>query len=218
MSPRIQVDDEVYEYLQSRARPFEDTPNTVLRRQLKLDSDTSTDPREPEPDPGPQPPSSGGSVSDMRQGAVAAVERALTERLGRPTHLVQRAADGSSRRGPREQRYVTPGGQVIYIRTRSYDEEKLPFFTMQPATLEDADWYVFVCGGRGDVVAPAQKLRDLGPGLHKDSGGDYKPTFILDRSRCEIYAYGEPQDVRQWRDAYEAIAEHEVAAGRLGPG
>lgn len=30
--PTIRVDDEVYAWLQKRARPFEDTPNTVLRR------------------------------------------------------------------------------------------------------------------------------------------------------------------------------------------
>jgi negative regulator of replication initiation len=30
--PTIRIDDEVYGWLQSQARPFEDTPNTVLRR------------------------------------------------------------------------------------------------------------------------------------------------------------------------------------------
>ena len=32
MAPTIRIDDEVYAWLQSQARPFEDTPNTVLRR------------------------------------------------------------------------------------------------------------------------------------------------------------------------------------------
>ncbi len=32
MAPTIRIDDEVYTWLQSQARPFEDTPNSVLRR------------------------------------------------------------------------------------------------------------------------------------------------------------------------------------------
>jgi len=36
--PTIRIDDEVYEWLQKMARPFEDTPNTVLRRVAGLDS------------------------------------------------------------------------------------------------------------------------------------------------------------------------------------
>jgi hypothetical protein len=37
MSPVIRVDAEVWEWLKSRARPLEDTPNTVLRRFAGLD-------------------------------------------------------------------------------------------------------------------------------------------------------------------------------------
>lgn len=36
MSPTIRVDDEVYEELQKRAKPFVDTPNSTLRRVLGL--------------------------------------------------------------------------------------------------------------------------------------------------------------------------------------
>ncbi len=32
MAPTIRIDDEVYKWLQSHARPLEDTPNSVLRR------------------------------------------------------------------------------------------------------------------------------------------------------------------------------------------
>ena len=32
MVPTIRVDDQVYAWLQSQAKPFEDTPNSVLRR------------------------------------------------------------------------------------------------------------------------------------------------------------------------------------------
>ncbi|QKW08839.1 DUF4357 domain-containing protein [Streptomyces sp. NA04227] len=38
MSRTIRVDDEVFAELQSRAEPFVDTPNAVLRRLLHLDS------------------------------------------------------------------------------------------------------------------------------------------------------------------------------------
>lgn len=34
MARRIEVDEEVYSFLQAHARPFEDTPNSVLRRLL----------------------------------------------------------------------------------------------------------------------------------------------------------------------------------------
>lgn len=34
--PTIRIDDEVWSYLKSKATPFEDTPNDVLRRELKI--------------------------------------------------------------------------------------------------------------------------------------------------------------------------------------
>jgi len=37
MSPTIRIDDEVYRWLQSQAVPFEDNPNSVLRRLAGLD-------------------------------------------------------------------------------------------------------------------------------------------------------------------------------------
>jgi hypothetical protein len=37
MSPSIELDEDIYEYLKSQAEPFADTPNTVLRRLLQLD-------------------------------------------------------------------------------------------------------------------------------------------------------------------------------------
>ena len=36
--PTVRVDDEVYEWLKSQAEPFEDSPNSVLRRVAGLDS------------------------------------------------------------------------------------------------------------------------------------------------------------------------------------
>lgn len=35
---KIEVDDEVFEYLKSRAEPFVDTPNSTLRRELRIAS------------------------------------------------------------------------------------------------------------------------------------------------------------------------------------
>ncbi|MFI7491510.1 hypothetical protein ACIBXA_24335 [Micromonospora echinaurantiaca] len=37
--PTIRIDDEVYELLQRKAKPFVDTPNSVLRRELGLPDD-----------------------------------------------------------------------------------------------------------------------------------------------------------------------------------
>ena len=36
MMPTIRVDDAVYDWLQQRAKPFVDTPNSVLRRELRI--------------------------------------------------------------------------------------------------------------------------------------------------------------------------------------
>ena len=36
--PTIRIDDDVYDWLQKMARPFEDTPNSVLRRVAGLDA------------------------------------------------------------------------------------------------------------------------------------------------------------------------------------
>jgi hypothetical protein len=41
MSPIIRIDEEVYSWLQSRAQPFDDTPNSVLRRVAGLDAGQS---------------------------------------------------------------------------------------------------------------------------------------------------------------------------------
>lgn len=45
--PTIRIDDEVYAWLQAQARPFEDTPNTVLRRIASLDKSSTLKPAIP---------------------------------------------------------------------------------------------------------------------------------------------------------------------------
>lgn len=37
MSPTIEIDEDVFSYLKSKAEPFVDTPNSVLRRELRID-------------------------------------------------------------------------------------------------------------------------------------------------------------------------------------
>ena len=41
MSPTIRIDEQVFNALQSRAQPFVDTPNDVLRRLLGLDGSSA---------------------------------------------------------------------------------------------------------------------------------------------------------------------------------
>ena len=41
--PTIRIDDEVYSWLESLARPFKDNPNSVLRRVAGIDGDLTTD-------------------------------------------------------------------------------------------------------------------------------------------------------------------------------
>ena len=41
MAPAVRIDDEVYEWLQQQAKPFEDTPNSVLRRIAGLEGKTN---------------------------------------------------------------------------------------------------------------------------------------------------------------------------------
>ena len=43
MAPTIRIDEEVYAWLQTQARPFEDTPNSVLRRVAGIASSNNTE-------------------------------------------------------------------------------------------------------------------------------------------------------------------------------
>jgi hypothetical protein len=43
VSPSIELDEDIYEYLKSQAEPFTDTPNSVLRRLLRLDGASKAD-------------------------------------------------------------------------------------------------------------------------------------------------------------------------------
>jgi hypothetical protein len=52
MVPTIRVDDDVYEWLQQRAKPFVDTPNSVLRRELGITDTVPTPAAGSRPAPG----------------------------------------------------------------------------------------------------------------------------------------------------------------------
>lgn len=47
MSPSVELDEDIYEYLKKQAEPFTDTPNTVLRRLLQLDDASEADTQRP---------------------------------------------------------------------------------------------------------------------------------------------------------------------------
>jgi len=220
--PSIDVDDTVFAFLQRNAQPLVDDANAVLRRLLPIDVED-----EGAPLGWAQPRSQrvregrgrveGDAVGAMRAEAVRRLEDALVT-SGCASRLTQKVASGRPKRGPKEQRFVTPRGQVVYLRTRSYDPDKTPFFTMQPSTIDDADWYVFASERRGDVVMPGPILRGMLPQLdskYRDQTGNYKPTFVFTESTCEMYTDNGRVDVTPWRDAYAAVAHREQTVADL---
>jgi hypothetical protein len=75
MAPTIRVDDDVYTALQARAMPFQDTPNSVMRRVLGL----------------PQAPDPSGEGAESKQHRSAGRASRPRPRSG----LTRRAAKGS---------------------------------------------------------------------------------------------------------------------------
>src|SRR3990172_6906575 len=69
MAPTIRIDEEIYAWLQGNARPFEDTPNSVLRRIAGLekpDQETSTDQSTAPSDPRQKPRLSEEALARLR--------------------------------------------------------------------------------------------------------------------------------------------------------
>lgn len=91
MSPEIEVDDDVFEVLRQNAEPFVDTPNSVLRRLLRLKDGAELSP------------------SPARH-AVRRLQAASRERSRRPTVRPPRAPRGSLL--PQEE-YEVPILQVL---------------------------------------------------------------------------------------------------------
>ncbi len=69
MSPTIRIDDQVWTWLKGLAQPFEDTPNSVLRRVAGLDGEP---PESHEPRRGPKP----GSTLPSKEEKVKTANRA----------------------------------------------------------------------------------------------------------------------------------------------
>lgn len=69
MSHQIEVDDEVFAYLQGLARPFVDTPNSILRRSLGLDRISNGVPE----GLGDRPSGTEGAEEPVRMGRQAAL-------------------------------------------------------------------------------------------------------------------------------------------------
>lgn len=142
----------------------------------------------------------------LRAQAVAKIEDALSS--------VGVAEPTLHRREGRAQTYLTPGGQRIHLRTRSFDEAKQPFFSMSPSNLQDGDWFVFEAERRGSIVMPVAVLRDLADGIYLDHTGMYKPTFIIDAAECSIYVHGNHVDVSEWLNNFGALAQAEPRTPR----
>jgi hypothetical protein len=77
---QIEVDDDVFDFLKTHAEPFVDTPNSVLRRVLKIDDGCS---HAPMPRPG----------SRSNSGAAAVRQRPTVKRVDKPPPA--RAATGA---------------------------------------------------------------------------------------------------------------------------
>ena len=161
------------------------TPSQIKHRRSRLESTARGD--------------SSSTVDAMRRRAIAGIKAALL-RLERPAAL--RPSKGKGR-------YQTPGGQVIYVRTRSDPNDT--WFTVQEECLDDAHWFVFVADSVGSVVVPADVLRDLAPGLPRArrTSGDYKPRFLVLPGSCEVYVNGDWLTATEWLDNYTPIAEFE---------
>lgn len=79
MSPHIELDDEVFDFLKSQAEPFVDTPNTVLRRLLGIDGSPRRTTPEHRP-VGQAPTAARGLRSDRKPAKKKAATTAATKR------------------------------------------------------------------------------------------------------------------------------------------
>ena len=110
--PTIRIDEEVYVWLQSQARPFEDTPNSVLRRVAGLES--------------PKEERKGVTVKNQKFSGEST--RAIV-----PTALEQ---PNSGKRY--KEKYKIPARQVLYHRDGTFYENLREF----PGALCDPNGYV----------------------------------------------------------------------------
>jgi hypothetical protein len=76
---KIEIDEQTYEYLQANARPFEDTPASVLRRLLGLDSQLALTER-----PTPARRNTGAGLDDPKRYLPGRIVTISGPRLSRP--------------------------------------------------------------------------------------------------------------------------------------
>jgi hypothetical protein len=75
VSANIEVDDQVFDYLKAEAEPFVDTPNTVLRRLLGLDSARATIASAPSPNGSPAKTANANRRGRKSRGKSSAAKR-----------------------------------------------------------------------------------------------------------------------------------------------
>jgi hypothetical protein len=110
--PTIRIDEDVWGYLKSKARPFEDTPNDVLRRELRIGDNA-------------QQSTVAGVHGRSRQGTV--VQEIIA---GRPdVHFEIGQRDGKVTLNAHNFPEITVGKQGgVQIGVRTYDESKKSAF------------------------------------------------------------------------------------------
>jgi hypothetical protein len=109
----------------------------------------------------------------------------------------------------REQRYLTPTGAVVYVRSNVGQQRRNTigyFFDLQPEHYEDGDWFIFACGDEGDIVVPGHAMRQLFDiGLH---GQGTRPSFLFHPTSGAWTVYAGPDflDLTPFLNNYGAVA------------
>lgn len=110
MAPTIRVDDEVYAALQAEAKPFIDTPNSVLRRKFGLAPEGSST-------AAPAPAAQGATKLGVliREGVLSAGERLVWRRAQQgKTHEAKVLADGAVLTEG-DVRHLSPSGAARHV-------------------------------------------------------------------------------------------------------
>lgn len=107
MSPNIDLDDDVFDFLKSNAEPFVDTPNTVLRRLLGMEGNRKPATTRAAPSAGDAMPSSGRTPKSIKKSAKTAAPKRTRAAAGTllPEHDYER---------PLLKALVDAGGQAAY--------------------------------------------------------------------------------------------------------
>lgn len=143
MSLTIRIDDDVYDKLKEQAEPFVDTPNTVLRRLLGLETDVVADAPETE-----------ATAPELGAGAGADVEAEVQV----PHHVLLRTP-----------KRAAPGGGKKAKRTRVPNGSLLPETEYDRPLLETLLELGGSAPARSVVDAVGERVRDRLTGLDRES-------------------------------------------------